>query len=159
MDLNKLESFLTDLHVKSEKNPESAFTFFKEKWPLFVKDERKVLYGFIEGMCLRVTTDKNPLKKQLHWIAIALYCEKPILEGKILEESEDDIFPKLTLGEGIKVNQIVKIFQRLKRQGRLTGTYEQIAEAISIIFPIEYSTALTDLSDASRLKNVPDLFP
>jgi hypothetical protein len=154
MDIDKMDLFL-DKVLQHFADLSPVLEFFKEEWPKFNKDEREILKNIIDGISLRIAENVQiPTKIKLEWSVMLHYCAKPVIDGKIIEEVEEDIFPKLTLGQGIKANQITKIFQRLRINGYITSSWDQIAEAISIILPVEYTTAYNDLTDSKRLKNI-----
>lgn len=158
MDIDKLELFIKQLIGFDADEADKAFAYFKEEWPQFTKDERNILSRVVVGITLNIMEKDVSIKTQLHWLAIANYSEKPVIDGKVVDEDNDDIFPRLKLGEGIKGNQITKLFHDLKINGVIIGSNEQIAEAINIIFPIEYSTAYKDLTEEKRLQKVISLF-
>ena len=154
MNIDKLDNFILELSKKSQKDLDETLEYFKLEFPKFRRDEREILSGIISGMGLGIAYSKVSMRKKLYWMVMEKYCEKPIAQNNFVENIEDDIFPRMALGEGINGNQITKMFHELKENGVILGSYELIAEAISTIFQIEYSTAYKDLTQPRRLLKV-----
>jgi hypothetical protein len=160
MNIKNQKSFIEKLNVMMAQDGDSGLEFFKENWPKLDNDDRKMLTTLIAvGVGRIVGLDQHSLEQQLSWLAVVNYSEKPIEDGKIVEEFDDNEFPRLSLAEGVNGNQITKIFRDLKKKGVLTSSYDLIAEAISIIFHIDESTAYKDLTEEKRLAKVTDLLP
>lgn len=162
MEIEKFKSFAKNLFDKMRANPKEAFDFFKLEWPKFNVDERTIAFRFINEIYLIRINGFNEAKRQisqdefLYWQIIEVYMQKPVNEnGEFVEEEE--YFGKLILNDSVNYNEIAKIFKILKQKNYILSTKEQIAEAISLIFPIEYSTALKDLSEEKRTKNAKNL--
>ncbi len=156
MNIPSLKIFLEKLYETMNYNGDEALDYFKTEWPKFSDDERAILKHAMGGIAIQQLTDQSVnIEIALYWMALSVISEKEVIDGEILES---DIFPKLILGEGMNGNQIVKIFKDLKEEGFIASSYELIAEAISIVFPIEYSTAYKDLTEVKRLVKVKNLF-
>jgi hypothetical protein len=153
MDINKLDSFLNEVVTSLPENPETAYDFFKTKYPTFNQDEREIVLGIISAFAVSLINKQVPLKIQLYAMAIAKLGEKPVIEG----EFADDIFPPIQFGEGVNGNQLTNLFYLLKQNGIIRGSFEQIAEAISIIFPIDFNTAYKDLTEEKRRTKIKPL--
>lgn len=155
MNIQNLKTFLEILFETMNINGDEGLSYFRTEWPKFDDDERTILKNTIAVKAINETTSEAvDLEIVLYWMAIAINSEKEVIDGKI---REDDIFQRLVLGDGVNGNQIVKIFRDLKMNGDIQSSYDLIAEAISIIFPIEYSTAYKDLTQGKRLLKVKDL--
>jgi len=161
MDIDKLDKFLGELLEFGLDEAKNAFEFFKTEWPKLSQDERKMLSSYLAGAVIKLTENSDNRKATLYWLAIVTYSEKAVADGKIIEETNEEIFPRLKLSDGLNGNQITKLFLKLKEKGVFvsTCTIDHLAEAISIIFPIEYGTAYNDLSQPKRLIKVEDLLP
>jgi hypothetical protein len=155
MDVKEQALFVEQLNHKMNEDPEAGLEFFKTEWVKIDKEGRKILTTLIiVGVGRIVGISELSTAAQLYWLAVANYAEKPVKDGKFIEDIDDEIFPQLTLGEGVNGNQITLIFRDLRDRGYITSIDELIAEAISIIFPIAYSTAYKDLTEDGRVKKV-----
>lgn len=150
MNLENLESFIANLFETISQNPEQAILTFEKEWPSFTSDEREILSGLLLGVNARILENNLPLKNTLASLRILQLSEKPIVN----EQFSDEYFPRLTIAEGINGNQITEVFFRLKQRGYIVGSWDDVAEAISIIFPIDQTTALKDLTEANRRKKI-----
>jgi hypothetical protein len=155
MDITKQVWFVEQLNYKMKENSKNGLEFFIKEWPKLNKDDRKNLpfmLGFGVGQIL--VNSEISTEDRLHWLALYNYADKPIVDGKFVEDIDDDIFPRLNLASNINGNQITLVFRDLRDNGVITSSDESIAEAISIIFPIEYNTAYKDLTEKKRLQKV-----
>lgn len=155
MNIPLLKKFLQELEIKMAENPEDGLSYFQNKWVDFDNDQRNVLKGTIAAISTsKMIANPDSYDTLLYWMAILNYAQKEIVDGQILDDS---VFPRLQLNEGVHGNQITRIFRDLKTAGHIISSHDLIAEAISIIFPIELSTAYKDLTEVSRLANVKKL--
>lgn len=162
MEIEKFKVFAKILFEKMKVNPKDAFDFFKIEWPNFNLDERTIAFRFINEIYMIRINRFNEAKKEisqdefLYWQVIDVYMQKQVDEnGNFVDEEE--FFSKLILADKINYNEINKIFKILKEKEYILSSKEQIAEAISMIFPIEYSTAIKDLTEDKRTKNAKNL--
>lgn len=157
MNIKKQKSFIEELNKTMSESPEQAFEFFKESWPQYDYNERKVLATIIGLQVNKILElPELPLENKIVWLGIVHYTSKAVLDGKIID-LDNEVFPKITLAAGVNGNQITKIFHDLRVKGVITSTIDDIAEAIMTIFPIEFETARKDLSEEKRLQKVVSL--
>ena len=128
MNIKNQKSFIESLNKIMAENGDNGIEFFKQSWPLLDNDDRKALTSIIQFGAGQMIGQGRPLEVQLSWLAIANYADKPIEDGKIVEEYSDDLFPGLVLRKGVNGNQITKIFRDLKQKGVIDSSYELIAE-------------------------------
>jgi hypothetical protein len=157
MNIENLEDFIKKLEELGADRAKEAYEYFQENWPNFSRDERKILSGVVGGFMLRIAESQVEMKAKLYWLAMITLSEKEIIDGEYIDEEDEDTFPSLTLAPGINGNLLTKVFRGLKDRGIITSSYEHIAEALAIIFPIGYRTAYNDLTQTKRLQKVPDL--
>ena len=103
---------------------------------------------------LRFTAGEGAMKAKLYWLAIGNFSEKRVLDGKVIEDDAEYIFPRLELRPGMKVNRITKLFSVLIKEGTIVSSIDLVAEALSIIFPVEETTARADLTTPLRIGHV-----
>ena len=145
-NINTIKKFITNLMEGLMNEPEITFEGFKDKWPKLSDEERQITTKIIEGIILhnpldeKLKTYDELFESKIYWLAIAQICEKPIENGEFIE----DEFPKLKLGEGVNLNQMCLLFMQLKQERYITSSYDLIAEALSMIFNIEFKTACND---------------
>lgn len=153
-DILKMKQFTLELFNGMRKNPCEVFDNFILKWPKFSQNERNILFNFIGSIYLkeiedRIQNGKAPTEEEtLYWLSIDLYMKKPIEDGVFIDE--EDFFPKLVLRDKIFSNQIAKIFRELRENGDIISSYDDIADAIALIFPINRNTAYKALTEKER---------
>ena len=158
MDIKKLSLFFEEVNSLMAENTKLGFEFFIEEWPKLDNDDRRILAPILGvNIGTHIAEENISIEDRLHWAAIAHFADRMVANGKFIEDEDNQIFPRLTLDSDIYGNQITLIFRDLKAKGVITSTDELIAEAISIIFPIEQSTAYKDLTEPKRTQKVTKL--
>ncbi|MFI5187219.1 MAG: hypothetical protein ACHQF0_10870 [Chitinophagales bacterium] len=160
MNIKNQKTFIDELNNKMAENSEQGFEFFKESWPKLDNDDRKMLTTLITvGVGQVLGLGQLPLEDMLHWLAVANFTDKPIRDNKIVESDDDDYAAPLALARWVTGKQVTKIFRDLKLKGAILSSYDDIADAIADIFPIDRNTAYNDLTQSSRMEKVVDLLP
>jgi hypothetical protein len=147
MDSKEKSLLIQNLRYNIEKEGK-GFDYFIEKWKDLNQEDIDSLIQPLLEMCFR--------EMQKDSMPSASYFEFQ----KICDYFNDRFKPevkKFAIANSTSANEIVKLFMRLKQNGYITNTNEEIAYLISLVFNINENTALSYLKKPSEQVGVRDL--
>ena len=132
------------------KDTSKGFNYFIEKWMNLDKEEIESLKTPLLTMCLKEMEIINQLSDS--------YFEFQKVSNYLIENGEykPDI-KKFNLTNGTSDKAIVKLFMKLDDLGFINNTNEEIANLVSQVFDIKYTTALSYLKNPNQMEKTKDL--
>lgn len=132
------------------KEEDKGYQYFFERWNELSEEDKESLKDPILIMCLRENQiDDGPSKNYFEFQDVIKFLS-------IEDEYKPDI-KKFVVKNGASDKSIVKLFMKLDDLGYIDNTNEEIAKLVSIIFDINYKTALSYLNNPNQMEKTKDL--
>jgi len=132
------------------KDISKGFDYFLEKWKQLEKEDIESIKNPLIFLCQNEMSNNIFSESYFEYEKVLNY----LIEN---DEYKPDI-KKFNLTNATSDKAIVKIFMKLDDLGIINNTNEEIANLISIVFDINYKTALSYLNNPNQMQKTKDLF-
>jgi hypothetical protein len=148
---SKEKSELVQHLIYHIKDTTKGFDYFLEKWEKLDKEDIESIRNPLLMLCINEMNNPKDFSKS--------YFEYQKVSDYLIENEEyKPDTKKFVVKNGVSNKAIVKLFMKLDNYGYIDNTNEEIAKLISLIFDINYKTALSYLNNPNQMQKTKDLF-